>query len=99
MRWSNSLLNAWLPPSPNWYAPSRVNSISLYEETMFYNLLSYSTPSLYSKTYSNVPSSPFPPVATPRLTCSPLALTKSSTVFNVPSSVDSLNQPKWSAIR
>lgn len=35
----------------------------------------------------------------PRLTLSPFARIKSSIVFNLPSSVLSLNQPRWSAMR
>jgi hypothetical protein len=42
-RWSNSLMNTWLPWSPNW-KPSQFYISIRKEKTMLYNLLSHSTP-------------------------------------------------------
>ena len=54
-----------------------------------------SSASCFSGRISMVPSS----WALPRRTSSPLARIKSSMVLNLPSWVDSLNQPMWSAIK
>ena len=50
---------------------------------------------VYSGAYSTTP----PASILPLLTVSPLARNKSSTVLSFPSSVLSLNQPRWSAMR
>lgn len=49
----------------------------------------------HSGVYSTTPPSP----TVPLFTFSPFARTRSSTVLSLPSSVLSLNHPKWSAMR